>query len=62
MSMTKNSAAFDRMMEEARQEQENSYLLYLEERYLRERESNTTNDPKGHYIANPPKGTNPKDQ
>lgn len=60
MSMTKNSAAFDRMMEEARRDEENSYLLYQEERYLRERQTHTTNDTQAKYTINQPKGTNHK--
>ena len=62
MSMTKNSAAFDRMMEEARQNDENSHTLYLEHQYLTMRhlrKENETNDPQGHYNANPPKGITP---
>lgn len=37
MSLTKSSPAFDRMMEEARLQEECSYELYAEELYLNHR-------------------------
>jgi hypothetical protein len=57
MSMTKNSANFQRMMEEARQEDECSHELYLEQQYLsmrRERRNSVTNDPQATYNVTPP--------
>ena len=62
MSMTKDSAAFQRMMEDARQEEECSHELYLEHQYLtmrRSRRNNVTNDPQATYHVNPPNGTTP---
>ena len=37
MSMTKNSAAFDAMMEEARRQDDRSHDEYLSEQYFRKR-------------------------
>lgn len=47
MSLTKENPAFDRMMEEARMEDRNSYELYREWAELKAKEKETINQPKG---------------
>ena len=61
MSMTKSSAAFDRMMEEARHLDDLSHDEYLSEQYFRNRSKGelTGCDP-GDEQQQPPKGTKPK--
>lgn len=57
MSMVKNSAAFDRMMEEQREREDLTHEEYASERYFSNRlkgrfpsddEQQETNTPKGH--------------
>jgi len=59
MSMTKNCAAFDRLMEEQRMADERSFEEYQEEQYFRshqrypaddeQQEAQRTNDPQATY-------------
>ena len=63
MSMTKNGEAFDRMMEQLRHQEDNSFDEFISEQYFRNRykgylqrdpgdeqpQAQQTNDPKGAY-------------
>jgi hypothetical protein len=55
MSMTKNCAAFDRMMEEQRMADERSFEEYQEEQYFRTFRKDRF--PPDHEQVTPPKGT-----
>ena len=43
MSLTKENPAFDRMMEEAREEDQNSYEIYREWAYMKAKEAREQN-------------------
>jgi hypothetical protein len=62
MSATKNSPAFDAMMEEARHSEDLQYDKYLSEQYFRTRTKGDLSncDPGDEQPVNPPKGTTPK--
>lgn len=57
MSATKNSPAFDAMMEEARHRDDMSHDEYLSEQYFRNRRK--TRFPADDEQVTPPKGTTP---
>jgi len=58
MSLTKNSPAFDAMMEEARMREDLQYDEYLSEQYFRNRtKARFPVDDEQPEQVNPPKGT-----